>query len=130
MTASSAGEGGDTLGEDAGYDTEPDDQDDYAEEEQDPDPYVAHDMLDREFMESGIDAMRRMSRPGVAGGAVGGWGHEQGEWDALALSRARALTHECLRSFGGKRRAQITARERRGRADGGAEPDAAAVGPA
>ena len=78
VTASSAGEGGETLGEDAGYATEPDDQDDYEEEEQDPDPYAAHDMLDREFMESGIDAMRRMSRPGAAGGAVGGWGHEQG----------------------------------------------------
>ncbi|KAL1746636.1 hypothetical protein HDZ31DRAFT_33729, partial [Schizophyllum fasciatum] len=33
-------------------------------EEHDFDPYSAHDMLDREFMESGIDAMRRMSRPG------------------------------------------------------------------
>ncbi|KAL1695922.1 hypothetical protein GGG16DRAFT_44228 [Schizophyllum commune] len=68
-----AAEGGDTLGGDAGYDTEPDDQDDYAEEEQDPDPYAAHDMLDREFMESGIDAMRRMSRPGGQSSMLQPW---------------------------------------------------------
>ncbi|KAL1669009.1 hypothetical protein GGF50DRAFT_45197 [Schizophyllum commune] len=47
--------------------------DDYAEEEQDPDPYAAHDMLDREFMESGIDAMRRMSRPGGQSSMLQPW---------------------------------------------------------
>lgn len=33
-------------------------------------PYNARDMLDREFMESGINAMKRMSRPGAVLGAV------------------------------------------------------------
>lgn len=104
ITASSAESGGDlqtnaawpdptnALDEDDAY-HEGDDA--YDETDFYPDaPYDARDMLDREFMESGIDAMRRMSRPGAVHGAVaaaayGGWGgttHGGAPRDAQAVS--------------------------------------------